>query len=120
MCEARGIIREAHVAHHVEAHKGDKNKFYFGEIISLCRACHDGPVQQAEKNGFVRSRASVLDADRSAARGRDGGTMRECELYTLPQQQSERHYKLCYPANVRLELAVLDLQLQHTGLRKSG
>jgi hypothetical protein len=67
-----------------------------------------------------RSRPSVLDADRSAARGRDGGTMRERELYALSQQQSKRHYQLRYPADFWLEPAVLDLQLQHAGLRKSG
>src|ERR1700753_146513 len=46
--------------------------------------------------------------------------MRERERYSLPRQQSERHYKLRYPADVRLELAVLDLHLQHASLRKPG
>lgn len=36
-CKASGVIREADVADHVEPHKGDRMKFFRGELQSLCQ-----------------------------------------------------------------------------------
>jgi 5-methylcytosine-specific restriction protein A len=44
LCEdhlARGEIVPAVVAHHVEPHCGDINKFLTGPLRSLCKSCHD-------------------------------------------------------------------------------
>jgi 5-methylcytosine-specific restriction enzyme A len=54
MCEAEGIVREARAAHHVTAHKGDEQLFWFGALASLCPQHHDGTMQQIERNGFAR------------------------------------------------------------------
>jgi hypothetical protein len=41
-CEARGIVQEANLAHHIEPHRdGDEElKFWFGKLESLCYDCH--------------------------------------------------------------------------------
>lgn len=42
----------AAVVHHKEAHKGDLKLFWDPEnLISTCKACHDGPIQSEEKSG---------------------------------------------------------------------
>jgi len=48
MCEQRGIVTEATVADHIEPHRGNKHKFWFGELQSLCDSCHSGPKKQME------------------------------------------------------------------------
>jgi hypothetical protein len=52
VCLARGEVKAAEVAHHTTPHKGDAKLFWTGEIVSVCKACHDGIVQQEEKRGF--------------------------------------------------------------------
>jgi 5-methylcytosine-specific restriction enzyme A len=73
MCEAKGITTAAEVVHHVKPHKGDEWLFHFGELQSLCKPCHDGPVQQSEKSGFRRDIGIdgwPLDAKHPALRNR--------------------------------------------------
>lgn len=40
-CLKRGFVVPATVAHHVEPHRGDWNKFRLGKLASLCKPCHD-------------------------------------------------------------------------------
>jgi hypothetical protein len=35
------LVRPAEVVHHVEPHDGDKLKFWWGKLESLCRDCHE-------------------------------------------------------------------------------
>jgi hypothetical protein len=53
-CLRHGVVAPAEVAHHLVPHKGDERKFYFGELSSLCKACHDSVVQQRERSGYSR------------------------------------------------------------------
>jgi 5-methylcytosine-specific restriction endonuclease McrA len=52
MCLQQGKIVLASVVDHVIPHKGDHQAFWFGELQSLCRRCHDGRERQLEKQGF--------------------------------------------------------------------
>ena len=58
-CEKRGQVTEATVAHHTEPHRGDRVKFWTGELVSLCKKCHDIDAQRIEKGG--RPRAVIGD-----------------------------------------------------------
>lgn len=49
-CEQIGIVTEASVADHIEAHRGDADLFWHGDLQSLCAPCHD-TVKQREENG---------------------------------------------------------------------
>lgn len=42
------MVTPATVADHVVPHKGNEELFWCGEVQSLCKSCHDGPVQQME------------------------------------------------------------------------
>ena len=43
--------RLAEVVDHVVPHRGDYGLFWFGDLQSLCKACHDGKKQRAERRG---------------------------------------------------------------------
>jgi len=47
MCKARGVDRVATVANHIKRHQGDYHLFWFGELNSLCAACHNSDQQRA-------------------------------------------------------------------------
>jgi 5-methylcytosine-specific restriction endonuclease McrA len=47
-CHERGLITPATVADHVEPHRGDRVKFYRGELASLCAPCHSSDKQREE------------------------------------------------------------------------
>lgn len=53
MCEAKGTVGPAEVADHIEPHKGDYQKFWFGELQSLCISCHNKSKQQIESRGYT-------------------------------------------------------------------
>ena len=40
-CLAVRLVRPAEVVHHVEPHDGDRAKFWYGKLESLCRSCHE-------------------------------------------------------------------------------
>jgi hypothetical protein len=48
MCLAQEIYTAATVADHVQPHRGDRNKFWFGELQSLCAGCHSGDKKRLE------------------------------------------------------------------------
>jgi len=39
----------ATIADHVEPHRGDHGKFWFGRLQSLCKPCHDSKKQRIER-----------------------------------------------------------------------
>jgi hypothetical protein len=52
LCAQRGEVQAAEIAHHDPSHRNDERAFWFGPLVSVCKRCHDGIVQQAEKRGF--------------------------------------------------------------------
>lgn len=50
-CGAQGVWTPATVADHVEPHHGDFEKFWNGELQSLCAPCHDIDKQREERQG---------------------------------------------------------------------
>jgi 5-methylcytosine-specific restriction protein A len=48
MCASEGIIRPARHADHIVPHRGDYEKFWSGELQSLCDTHHNS-VKQAEE-----------------------------------------------------------------------
>jgi hypothetical protein len=52
MCEAAGVLTPATVADHVEPHRGDMEKFWSGELQSLCEHHHNSVKQAEERNGY--------------------------------------------------------------------
>ena len=53
-CLARGILTAAKVADHIEPHRNDPEKFWGGELASLCKPCHSADKQFQENKGFRR------------------------------------------------------------------
>jgi 5-methylcytosine-specific restriction protein A len=47
-CTQEGRIAAADVVDHIEPHKGDKEKFWYGELQSLCHTCHSSRKQREE------------------------------------------------------------------------
>jgi 5-methylcytosine-specific restriction protein A len=47
----RKVVAAAVVAHHAEPHRGDREKFWRGSLISLCAECHDSDAQIIERGG---------------------------------------------------------------------
>jgi len=45
-------VTPATIADHVEPHKGDVIKFWFGALQSLCKQCHDSPKRNVELHGY--------------------------------------------------------------------
>ena len=52
MCLQAGVVTAATVADHIEPHKGDRQKFLHGALMSLCDPHHRSTKQQIEKKGF--------------------------------------------------------------------
>ncbi len=50
-----GRVEPATVVNHLEPHKGDWDRFTNGPFESLCKPCHDGPVQREERRGAVKN-----------------------------------------------------------------
>ena len=48
----KGQVVKAVIADHIEPHKGDWNKFWLGELQSLCRTCHESGKKYQEARGF--------------------------------------------------------------------
>jgi hypothetical protein len=45
-------VTRATIADHVEPHRGDYERFWFGKLQSLCAPCHDRIKQAEERRGF--------------------------------------------------------------------
>lgn len=48
-CIKRGIITPATDVDHIEPHRGDRVKFWTGELQSLCKECHS--IKTAREQG---------------------------------------------------------------------
>jgi hypothetical protein len=53
MCQSEGVTMAATVVDHIEPHRGDYKKFWFGKLQSLCAWHHDAYKQNMEKRGFI-------------------------------------------------------------------
>lgn len=51
-CGRAGKVVAAVLVHHVKPHKGDWEKFIWGEVESCCKTCHDGHIQKSESRGL--------------------------------------------------------------------
>jgi len=47
-----GRINAATIADHIEPHKGDQQKFFFGELQSLCKLHHESAKKREEASGY--------------------------------------------------------------------
>jgi hypothetical protein len=52
MCLKDGRINAATIADHIEPHKGDQQKFFFGELQSLCKLHHESAKKREEARGY--------------------------------------------------------------------
>lgn len=51
-CKERGLTVPATIAHHVKKHNGDAQLFWYGELRSDCKPCHDIIEQGIEVRGY--------------------------------------------------------------------
>jgi 5-methylcytosine-specific restriction protein A len=52
MCLKDGRTNAATIADHIEPHKGDQQKFFFGELQSLCKLHHESAKKRKEARGY--------------------------------------------------------------------
>jgi 5-methylcytosine-specific restriction endonuclease McrA len=50
--ESRGLVVPACVVDHVVPHGGDRKKFEFGALQSLCKQCHDSVKHTIDQRGY--------------------------------------------------------------------
>jgi hypothetical protein len=70
----RGHIESASVCDHVIPHAGNVNKFWLGELQSLCATCHNASKRTQEHVGYVRgcdASGAPLDPAHPIYRGYD-------------------------------------------------
>lgn len=53
-CKARGLLVQAQVVDHVQPHRGDEHKFWFGKLQSLCNTCHSSAKQSEDRGKPLR------------------------------------------------------------------
>lgn len=51
-CLERGLITEATEVDHIEPHRGDRDKFWYGAKQSLCSTCHGSKTAKDEGKRF--------------------------------------------------------------------
>lgn len=51
ICKRVEVRRGQLVCDHVEPHHGDERRFWAGPFQTLCKPCHDGAKQRAERRG---------------------------------------------------------------------
>lgn len=51
MCAKHGRVEPATVVDHVDPHRGDMDKFWYGKLQSLCKHCHDSHKKRLENGG---------------------------------------------------------------------
>ena len=52
ICLQRNLVVPATTVDHVEPHQGDRHKFEFGTLQSLCTLCHDSVKRTIEQRGY--------------------------------------------------------------------
>jgi 5-methylcytosine-specific restriction protein A len=61
-CAQLGRITPGYIADHIEPHRGDRAKFWNGELQTLCETCHSS-TKQREENGFKSRLQRRNDSD---------------------------------------------------------
>lgn len=51
-CLKKGLVTPATEVHHSIPHRGEYNLFINGELVSLCKHCHDSDAQRLEQRGY--------------------------------------------------------------------
>src|SRR5262249_46958183 len=69
-CKAVGLVVVAEVAHHIEPHAGDKMKFWYGKLESLCRPCHERVHHRANESHWIGPDGWPLPPEQQAERER--------------------------------------------------
>lgn len=55
-CAKVGKVTVATVCHHVDkSTKDNQATFFAGPFASLCKQCHDGPIQKEERSGRIEA-----------------------------------------------------------------
>lgn len=65
LCAERGDVTDACIADHIQAHRGNYARFWFGRLQSLCKPCHDGLKQSLERGNRAGCDVSGLPVDPS-------------------------------------------------------
>lgn len=53
-CQMCGLVTPRPIADHIKPHRGDRRRFFdLGNVQTLCKPCHDGPKQAAERRGLA-------------------------------------------------------------------
>lgn len=52
-CAREGRLEPATIADHIEPHRGDRTKFWRGELQALCASCHSSTKQMIESGAVV-------------------------------------------------------------------
>lgn len=69
-CAARGRVTPATIADHIEPHRGDRHKFWYGELQALCATCHSSTKQRIENgSGYIDDLGFPCSARIAARRG---------------------------------------------------
>jgi len=55
LCKRQGKVTPANVVDHIEKHFGDPEKFWCGELQSVCRNCHEVRKKFSESRGYDRA-----------------------------------------------------------------
>jgi 5-methylcytosine-specific restriction enzyme A len=63
MCLKRGVVEPATVADHIEPHRGDPNKFWFGKLQSLCYTDHSSTKAKLDHGKQVEYYRSDIGID---------------------------------------------------------
>jgi 5-methylcytosine-specific restriction enzyme A len=51
-CLEKGLVVPATIADHIEPHRGNRTKFWLGQLQSMCKHHHDSRKQQEEIRGY--------------------------------------------------------------------
>ena len=82
LCLEQGLPVPATVADHKQAHKGDSNSFWFGELQSLCAICHSSVKQREEYGQHPPSNARAF----SVEVGEDGWPIDPAHPANVPRE----------------------------------
>jgi len=70
-CLAINLVRLATVVHHVEDHGGDRMKFWYGRLESLCRPCHEKEHHRVNTAPWIGVDGWPLPPEQQAQRERE-------------------------------------------------
>ena len=71
-CQRVSRVTVASIADHIEPHRGDRQKFWTGELMSLCGTCHSSTKQRMEAGKRVGCDVNGLPLDSEHHWGKAG------------------------------------------------